>query len=118
MWVGFSNTCAWSVGRPGTPPRPTPAISNRFVAESGAQRSAEVTAHDVRAFAARLHAAGLSPRSIARYLSSVRGLFAFLVGRREINANPAIGIRAPKQRQRLPKDLGCGPDLEAVHGPG
>ena len=78
---------------------------NRFVAESGAQRSAEVTAHDVRAFAARLHAAGLSPRSIARYLSSVRGLFAFLVGRREINANPAIGIRAPKQRQRLPKTL-------------
>ena len=78
---------------------------NRFVAESGALRSAEVSAHDVRAFAARLHGGGLSPRSIARHLSSVRGLFAFLVGRREVNANPAIGIRAPKQRHRLPKTL-------------
>ena len=77
----------------------------RFAAQAGDAASAAVGTADVRMFAARLHATGLSPRSIARHLSSVRGLFAFLVGRGELGANPASGIRAPKQRQRLPKTL-------------
>ena len=77
----------------------------RFADDVGAEPSSTVTGHDVRAFAARLHAGGLSPRSIARHLSSVRGLFAFLIRRGELGANPASGIRAPKHRQRLPKTL-------------
>ena len=77
----------------------------RFANEVGDVASTAIGAPDVRMFAARLHAKGLSPRSIARHLSSVRGLFSFLVGRGEVRANPASGVRAPKQRQRLPKTL-------------
>lgn len=78
---------------------------SRFAAEVGETPSTAIATADVRRFAARLHARGLSPRSIARHLSSVRGLFAFLVGRGDVGANPASGVRAPKLRQRLPKTL-------------
>ena len=77
----------------------------RFVEVVGDLASADVRGHHVRAFASRLHALGLSPRSIARQLSSARGLFAYLVRRGELGANPANGIRAPKQRERLPHAL-------------
>ena len=77
----------------------------RFVADVGAVAPGDVRNHHIRAFAGRLHARGLSPRSIARHLSSVRSLFAFLVGRREIRANPASGVRAPKAGRKLPKAL-------------
>lgn len=65
----------------------------------------DVRGHHIRAFVAHLHAGGLAPRSIARALSGVRGLFAWLVRRGELDANPAAAIRAPKQRSRLPKTM-------------
>lgn len=77
----------------------------RFAAAVGAVAPADITNAQVRAFAGRLHAKGLSPRSIARHLSSVRSLYAFLVERREAGANPASGVRAPKAGRRLPKTL-------------
>ena len=77
----------------------------RFAQETGESPTIAIAAADIRRFAARLHARGLSPRSIARHLSSVRGLFAFLVGRGDVGTNPASGVRAPKLRPRLPKTL-------------
>ena len=77
----------------------------RFAAETGDVSLTDIQGHHVRAFAGRMHAQGLAPRSIARQLSSVRGLFVFLVRRGELGANPASGVRAPKGRQRLPKTL-------------
>ncbi len=77
----------------------------RFAEEVGGTPSAMIGTADIRRFAARLHAGGLSPRSIARHLSSVRGLFAYLVRRGDVGANPASGVRAPKIRDRLPKTL-------------
>jgi integrase/recombinase XerC len=64
-----------------------------------------LTAHDIRRFIATLHGKGQSPRSLARILSSWRGLFAWLVRRREAAANPCAGVRAPKAAKRLPDVL-------------
>jgi integrase/recombinase XerC len=66
---------------------------------------------DIRRFIARLHAAGLSPRSLARTLSSWRGFYAWLAKEREVSANPCAGIRPPKAARNLPEAL--SPD-EAV----
>jgi integrase/recombinase XerC len=66
---------------------------------------------DVRRFIAALHGRGLAPRSLARVLSSWRGLFAWLVRNRESDANPCAGVRAPRAPKRLPQAL--SPD-EAV----
>lgn len=60
---------------------------------------------DLRRAAARLHAAGLSPRSLARMLSSWRSFYGWLLRRREITADPCAGLRAPKAGRSLPSVL-------------
>src|SRR3954462_6573379 len=59
----------------------------------------------VRRFVALLHGSGLSPRSLALTLSAWRGCFRWLVKHRSFNANPVLGIRAPKPARPLPKAL-------------
>jgi integrase/recombinase XerC len=59
----------------------------------------------VRMFAARAHAGGLSPRSVQRRLSAVRGFFNYLVRERIVPNNPAVDVRAPKAAKRLPGTL-------------
>ena len=73
----------------------------------------------VRTFAAHSHAGGLGARSIQRRLSAVRSFFAFLLreapaaaaaargrGRAaRVTGNPALEVRAPKARRRLPHTL-------------
>ena len=64
-----------------------------------------VRAQDIRKFAAKMHAQGLNPRSIARKLSSWRGWFAWLAERTGLNLNPVDGVKAPKRNKPLPKAL-------------
>jgi integrase/recombinase XerC len=66
---------------------------------------ARVDSQHVRVFAARSHAGGLSPRSVQRRLSAVRGFFNYLVRERIVASNPAMDIRAPKAGKRLPGTL-------------
>jgi integrase/recombinase XerC len=66
---------------------------------------AAVAQADIRRGAARLHAAGLSPASIARTLSAWRSFYRWLGDRRQVDANPVLGVRPPKRAQRLPKAL-------------
>jgi integrase/recombinase XerC len=67
---------------------------------------------DIRRLAAKLHAQALTPRSIARKLSSWRGFFHWLSGHLPLAANPVEGIRAPKRAKALPKALSVD---DAVH---
>jgi integrase/recombinase XerC len=48
---------------------------------------------------------GLSSRSIALRLSSIRGFCAFLVQQGQLTQNPASSVQAPKQAKPLPKQL-------------
>jgi integrase/recombinase XerC len=59
----------------------------------------------LRAFAAALHGAGLSPRSIQRRLSAARTFFEFLMREGHGARNPAQDVRAPKTKKRLPATL-------------
>ena len=67
--------------------------------------------HDIRRFVATLHGKGQSPRSLARVLSSWRGLYDWLARHREVGANPCNGVRPPRAAKNLPRTL--SPD-EAV----
>lgn len=60
---------------------------------------------DIRRFVSRLHASGLSPRSIGRKLSAWRGFFQWLVEDAILSSNPAEDIHAPKKSKPLPKAL-------------
>ena len=66
---------------------------------------ARISYHDVRRFAAKLHAGGQSARSIARKLSGWRGFYEWLSQRISLAANPADGVRAPRRPRTLPKAL-------------
>jgi integrase/recombinase XerC len=66
---------------------------------------AELEPAQVRRFVAVMHAKGLAPRSLALMLSAWRGFYRWLVRYRGLQANPVLGVRAPKAARPLPKAL-------------
>jgi integrase/recombinase XerC len=60
---------------------------------------------DIRRYVSTLHGRGLSPRSLARVLSSWRGLYEWLARARAVPSNPCQGVRAPRAPKRLPETL-------------
>ncbi len=77
----------------------------RLQSLAGGVAPADLTALDLRRFVGRLHASGLSGRSIARSLSAWRGLLRWLAKRGLLDANVAEGLHAPKHPKRLPNAL-------------
>lgn len=59
----------------------------------------------VRAFAAAEHAGGIAPRSIQRRLSAARSFYEYLLREGLAKSNPALEVRAPKTKKRLPATL-------------
>ncbi|HET7772671.1 MAG TPA: tyrosine-type recombinase/integrase [Burkholderiaceae bacterium] len=64
-----------------------------------------VAEHHLRSALARLHAGGMTPRSLARLLSVARGFYRWRMLSGARADNPAQGLRAPKAPKRLPKAL-------------
>ncbi len=64
-----------------------------------------VQQHQVRRWAAQLHASGLAPRSIAIALSAWRGLYRWMGREGLVRVNPVEGVKAPKAPKPLPKAL-------------
>jgi integrase/recombinase XerC len=83
----------------------------RLLHEVGELPWSDVSPHLVRRTVARLHAKGLSGKSLARALSAWRTFFAWLARHRGLGANPCAGIRAPKSAKALPHVL--SPDQAA-----
>jgi len=52
-----------------------------------------------------IRAAGISPRSVARALAAIRGLFRFLVSERHLKKDPTENLENPKLWSTLPKSL-------------
>ncbi len=65
----------------------------------------DITHFQIRQFASKLHAKGLSPRSIARKLSAWRSFFSWLAQQTPMASNPVEGIKPPKRTRPLPKSL-------------
>jgi integrase/recombinase XerC len=79
------------------------------LAQFGARRQlttwSELDHSQLRSFAAALHGGRLSPRSIQRRLSAARTFFEYLMREGHSSRNPALEVRAPKQKKRLPATL-------------
>ena len=65
----------------------------------------EITYHQINSFFSVLHKAGLTNSSIARYFSSLKGFFTFLLLSNYIQNNPMEKISPPKLRKTLPEVL-------------
>lgn len=66
---------------------------------------------------AQLRHQGLSPRSLARILSSWRNLFQWLIRQERVAANPCAGLRPPRAPQRLPKALSVDATMQLLDQP-
>jgi integrase/recombinase XerC len=65
----------------------------------------KVDSQHVRMFSAAEFRNGSSPRTIQRRLSALRSFFNFLLREHGLEANPAVGVQAPKARRRLPETM-------------
>jgi integrase/recombinase XerC len=76
-----------------------------FCDRSGLDDWPEVKPSDVRTFAARSYAGGLSPLSVRRRLSAIRTFMRFLVRERVIEGDAAVGVTPPRAGRYLPRIL-------------
>ena len=76
-----------------------------FAGRRGLTGWAAVDHSGIRAFAAAQYGAALSPRSIQRRLSAARTFYDFLMREDHCARNPALDVRAPKTKKRLPGTL-------------
>jgi integrase/recombinase XerC len=76
-----------------------------FCERRAIQRWSALNNFQVRAFAAAEHAGGIAPRSIQRRLSAARSFYEYLIREGAAKNNPALEVRAPKTKKRLPKTL-------------
>lgn len=63
------------------------------------------TSSDLKGFLHELYGAGLNASSVGRYLSSVRGLYRYLIEKGEIEDDPTAHLRSPRKWKNLPKYL-------------
>ncbi len=71
-----------------------------------------VTAADILKHIAERHRSGLSSKSLQRELSAMRSFYLFLMQTGQVDNNPALHVKAPKQARKLPKTL----DVDQVSG--
>jgi integrase/recombinase XerC len=81
---------------------------------AGTSELAGISHFDIRKFAAKLHAQGLNPRSIARQLSTWRGFYRWLSEQTVLAANPVDGVKAPRRAKTLPKALSADDAVRLV----
>ncbi len=89
---------------------------NRFSAWLAAQSSAHpatATPDDLSRYVRSLHGTGISPRSSARHLSTLRGFYRYLVAEGMCRTNPTELIDGPKKSQSLPDVLSI-PEVDAL----
>ena len=73
--------------------------------EQGIDCWTKLSQQQVRHYIATRHRKGFSPKSLHRELSSLRSLFNYLIRENLAKGNPALGVRAPKVRRKLPVTL-------------
>ena len=77
-----------------------------FLSERGRADGDDVSGADLTDYLIHLADSGLAPRSRARALVAIRGLFRHLVAERWLDADPTELLDAPKVARRLPGVLG------------
>ena len=109
---------AWLAGRetdyrgraPGTPARDGGTVTD---VGGGKVDPRDIDSAAVRAWVARMHAAGLSPVTMGRKLAALRSFCAFQCRVGVLKTNPARLVRNPKTPQSLPRFL-SEPEIESL----
>ena len=78
---------------------------SRFISFAEGTTLKSVAPADIREFLLNLHDKGLSSRSMARFLSSLKSFFRYLEGEGRISESPAESLESPKIGRKLPKTM-------------
>lgn len=76
-----------------------------WLADQGERDAASIERLDeagIRRYTAWRHRQGVSGKTLQRELSSLRGFYRWLLRENQAEANPAVGLRAPKSPRKLP----------------
>jgi integrase/recombinase XerC len=76
-----------------------------------------LTTRVLRAYLAWLHEQGYAKTTVARRVSAVRSWCRFLCRQGALTANPADGLRGPRQDKRLPHFLSAGDVMRLLAAP-
>jgi len=76
-----------------------------LIEDQGITSWATVQRDDLRACLAALHRLGLAPRTTARTVTILRGLYRFLLAEGAVTADPTVTLETPIRRVRLPHAL-------------
>ena len=100
--------------------RPTGAISRAWSSSSGhdGERSRPRGPTDLVAHLEALRRRGLSPRTLARGLAAMRGLYRFGRSANLLRENPAALLETPRLPRRLPRALSKRDATALVESPG
>jgi integrase/recombinase XerC len=77
---------------------------------------AQLDSSRLRQLVAERHRQGQSSRSLARLLSAVRGLYAFLNRSGRCDQDPSNGLSAPRGERRLPRTLDTDRAMQLLDG--
>ncbi len=77
----------------------------KFLNDQGIEKFDRVEEEHVSAFIRALRKLELSPKSIARNISAIKGLHKFLVGEKRVKFDPTQNIELPKKGKHLPDVL-------------
>jgi len=94
------------------------AVLQAWAESQGLNQWSNLTQHQVRHYVAYRHRKGISSKSLQRELSSIRAFFRFLMREGVSPANPALGVRGPKVRRRLPSVLDTDQVAQLLEIPG
>ena len=84
---------------------------SKYLEKSALNDWQQVKPTHLRSWIAQLNSKGLTGKSIARMLSSVRSLYRYLNRENLAEHNPAIGVQAPKSQRKLPQ----APDIDQTN---
>lgn len=80
-------------------------VAIQWFEQRGMDSWARLSQHHIRQYIATRHRQGFSAKSLHRELSALRSLYNFLLREKQLESNPAQGVRAPKIRRKLPATL-------------
>lgn len=88
-----------------------------YLKDSGVDDPSKITPKNLNDFFGLLNKLGLSSRSAARYYSSVKGFFGYLLSNKYLEINPMEKISSPKVSKALPNVLNINEIEGILSGP-
>lgn len=103
--AAFLNFCRLEKGLAGNSVDAYSRDLDKYILFCGTRQPAYGSSEPILAFLDHLQRCGLSSRSIARLLATLRNFYRFLLREGSVSADPTEHIRTPKQWQTIPRFL-------------